>query len=101
MSERIPVQIDPDLKDLIPGFLENRAHDAERLEALLAAKDFDEIRLVGHSMKGVGGGYGFDAITDYGAEIEQGALAQDEQRIRDNVSALRDYLARVDVVLEE
>ena len=50
-------------------------------------------------MKGAGGGYGFDPITDIGAAIERAALAADSKVIQAGIEQLADYLARVDVVL--
>lgn len=99
MTDRIPVVVDPDLAELIPGFLNNRRRDVEKLRTLLAAGGFAEIRMIGHSMKGAGGGYGFDPITDIGAAIERGALAADGAAIEQGIVQLADYLARVDVVL--
>lgn len=101
MSDRIRIRIDPDLEDLVPGFLDNRRKDVDKLRAAVEARAFDEIRLIGHSMKGVGGGYGFDAITEFGAGIERAALSEDAQAIGSYVDRLDDYLARVDVVLDE
>jgi hypothetical protein len=100
MNEKIRVSIDPDLEDLIPGFLGNRRLDVERIRELLACADFDQVRLIGHSMKGSGGGYGFDPITDYGGEIEQAALLKDAAAIQDAVGRLADYLARVEPVFD-
>ncbi len=51
-------------------------------------------------MKGAGGGYGFDPITDYGAALEQAALEEDAVRIERAVAALADYLARVEPVFD-
>lgn len=99
MSERITIAIDPDIAELVPGFLDNRRRDVDKLRALLAAGAFAEVRLIGHSMKGAGGGYGFDAITDIGARIERGALATDSAEIEAGIAALADYLARLDVVV--
>ena len=99
MSDRIPVVIDPDLAELIPGFLNNRRRDVEKLRGLLAARDFAEILRIGHSMKGAGGGYGFDPITDIGGAIERAAGAADGAAIEQRVAELEDYLARVDVVM--
>ncbi|MGR8921704.1 MAG: Hpt domain-containing protein [Gammaproteobacteria bacterium] len=101
MSEKILVKVDPDLEDLIPGFLNNRRGDVDKLGALLASADFPGIRLIGHSMKGAGGGYGFDAITDFGAAIEEGALAEDDAAIRTAVDGLADYLSRVEAIPDE
>ncbi len=100
MSDRIRVDIDPDIADLVPGFLENRRLDVERLRAALASEDFAKIRLLGHSMKGAGGGYGFDAITDYGDALERAALAQDRVTIESTLRALADYLTRVEPVFD-
>ena len=97
MSDRIPIQVDPDLAELIPGFLDNRRRDVVKLQTLLDASDFASIRLLGHSMKGAGGGYGFDAITDIGAAIEHAALAVDVPGVKQQLECLADYLARIDV----
>ena len=98
MSERITVVVDPDLADLIPGFLDHRQRDIVRLHDLLAARAYAEIRLIGHSMKGAGGGYGFDRITELGGELERAALDANESVARDVVARLSDYLTRIDVV---
>ena len=100
MNDKIRVSIDPDLEDLIPGFLGNRRQDVERIRALLAGADFDEVRLIGHSMKGSGGGYGFDPITEYGGEIEQAALLKDGAAVTAALGKLADYLARVEPVFD-
>lgn len=98
MTERIPVVIDPDLADLVPGFLNNRRRDVAKLRALLETGNFADIRMIGHSMKGAGGGYGFDPITDIGAVIERAALAADSATIEQGITQLDDYLSRIDVV---
>ena len=100
MSDRIRVNIDPDLEDLIPGFLNNRRNDVEQIRASLRTGDYATIRLLGHSMKGAGGGYGFDPITEYGGEMEQAALQQDVAAIEASLARLADYLARVEPVFD-
>jgi HPt (histidine-containing phosphotransfer) domain-containing protein len=96
--QKIVVNVDMELEDLIPGFLENRRGDVNRLRSALAEGDFDTIRVLGHSMKGSGGGYGFDAITAIGREIEDAARARDSEAIARCVEQLADYLDRVEVV---
>jgi len=95
MKEPIVVPIDPGIEDLVPGFLANRARDVESLRSLLVQGDFAAIRIIGHSMKGAGGGYGFDLITELGAGIESAALAADRGAIDALTSELAEYLARV------
>ncbi len=96
--DRILVTVDPDLRELIPGFLENRARDAVRMGEALARRDYESIKRLGHSMKGVGGGYGFDEITRLGAEIERAAAAGDEAALRGLQTQLDEYMRRVTVV---
>ncbi|MFT4582943.1 MAG: hypothetical protein ACI915_004324 [Gammaproteobacteria bacterium] len=101
MSEKIIVNIDPDLEDLIPGFLSNRAKDVESINKLLVDGDLAAIRILGHSMKGAGGGYGFDYVTELGDTIERASLAGDVDVIRVANAELADYLNRVEPVCEQ
>lgn len=95
------MRVDPDLEDLIPGFLQNKEKDVRSIRDLLTQGDYDAIRVLGHSMKGAGGGYGFDPITAYGARIEEAAAAEDNATISEAVEQLADYLSRVAVVIEQ
>jgi hypothetical protein len=94
----IPIRVDPEIAALIPGFLANRHKDVMLLLDAVNQGDFETARILGHSMKGSGGGYGFDGITDIGAEIETAAKQNDAVAIRSQVNALSRYLARVQVV---
>ena len=100
MSEKIIVHVDPDLEELVPGFLDNRRRDVGTVREALEKGDWESIRITGHSMKGAGGGYGFDAVTEYGARLEQAAVAGDPAAVREAAAALEDYLARVQVVYD-
>jgi HPt (histidine-containing phosphotransfer) domain-containing protein len=95
---KIIVHVDPDIEDLIPGFLENRHKDIKNIGAALAQGDFETIRFLGHSMKGAGGSYGFDAITDIGKSLEQAAIAQDAGEIKKSLQELFAYLDSIEVV---
>ena len=97
-SRRFTVSIDPDLEELIPGFLENRRKDAATLMRAAKAGDEKTVRLLGHRMKGDGGGYGFQEISQIGAALEQAATRQDWKVIVEKTEALTAFLAQVDVV---
>jgi hypothetical protein len=100
LKEKIIVPIDPDIADLVPGFLANRRKDVERLRALVQQGDYAAIKLIGHSMKGAGGGYGFDPITDYGAAIERAAQTGDGATVLAQTDLLDEYLQAVEPVAE-
>jgi len=97
-EEKIIVHVDPDIADLVPGFLENRHKDIKTMGEAVTQGDFEAIRVLGHSMKGAGGSYGFDAITDMGKALEQAAMAKDSDGIKKSVQELSAYLDRVEVV---
>lgn len=90
--------VDPGLKEIVPGFLENRRRDVQALETALQENNLAQIRMLGHRMKGDGGGYGFDAISVMGDALEQAATREDRNAIRRHTAELIDYLARVTVV---
>jgi HPt (histidine-containing phosphotransfer) domain-containing protein len=99
-DERIVVTVDEDLEELIPGFLENRNNDVPVLREALSGKDVAKLQSVGHSLKGVGGGYGFDVLSEIGADIEAAAKLNDLSNMEALINRLADYLQRVDVVFE-
>lgn len=96
--ERITVHIDPDLEEIIPIFLANRQKDVATLRTAIADKDFETIRMLGHRMKGDGGGYGFAAISEIGGVMELAAGRRDQPAIERQTAQLEDFLARVHVV---
>lgn len=97
-ARRVTISIDPDLEELIPGFLENRRKDAAALMRAAKAGDAKTVRLLGHRMKGDGGGYGFQEISEIGEALEQAASRQDWKLIVQKTEALTAFLAQVDVV---
>jgi len=99
-SDRIVVQVDPEIEEIVPIFLQNRHDDVESIMKALQQDDFETIRILGHSMKGAGGGYGFDDITDIGHYLEQAAKERNSEMVRKHVEYLAAYLERVVVVCE-
>ena len=92
---RPSVRVSGELRNLVGRFLVHAGDELAQLRAAAARRDHDELRRIGHMLKGAGGGYGLDAITRLGAEIERGAAhGQDVGRL---VDALGDYLQSVEV----
>lgn len=99
-QDKYTVIIDSDLEELIPGFMENRRQDVENLMAASENRDFESLRSIGHSLKGVGGGYGFMLITELGAAIESAAKEQDLDTASKCIKELSGYLQRVEIRYE-
>lgn len=92
------VEIDSVLEPIVPEFLGNRKSDCATILQLLDKGAFSEIRTIGHRMKGAGGSYGFDDISEIGEIVEEASLKSDHETIRAATERLADYLERVLVV---
>jgi hypothetical protein len=98
--ETVRISIDPDLRNLIPGFLHNRRHDIQTLLDAIAVGDFETTGTLGHRMRGDGGGYGFSMISEIGRDLEMSALERKIPDITASVQALTIYLDCIEVVYE-
>ena len=84
--------IDAELAALRPDYLAARRRDLIMLRQLLAQQDWNEIRRIGHRMKGTGATYGFAEVSRLGDAIEIAAQSFD-------AGAMHTLLDRLDAVL--
>lgn len=96
----VRIHANPDIADLIPEFLENRRNDVAAIQGALLKGDFEIIERLGHGMKGAGGSWGFQGITDIGAAIEQAANRGDAGASLRWAGELSSYLDRLEVVYD-
>lgn len=96
--DAITVEVNSEVQSIVPEFLENREKDCLLINSLLEGNFFSEIRSLGHRMKGAGGSFGFDDISEIGEVIEKAAMGGDKKTIGSAVLRLSDYLERVVVV---
>ncbi|MGC4096652.1 MAG: response regulator [Nitrospira sp.] len=94
------VIVDASFEPLIPKFLANRKKEVAAMQDALAKQDFETVRNIAHGMKGAGGSYGFDRVTEIAAVIEQAAKMTDASVIQRDLPLLDLYLERVEVVYE-
>ncbi len=94
------VTVAKDLEDLIPTFLGNRRKELDALRVALAAADFEQLRQLGHRMRGVGNSYGFERISLIGKRIEDGARSGDKASLETQITAYGDYLSKVQIAYE-
>lgn len=80
------------LTDLLPQYFALCRRDLEHLRKALQDGAFDEIRIVGHNLKGSGGAYGFPALSQIGLEIEAAAKTGDREAIQRQIERLMDFL---------
>ena len=98
LAGKIIAVVDDELRDLVPGYLEHRRKDVTEIRSALERGDFEMIRSLGHKMKGSGGGYGFDGITEIGLALENGAKNARTEDVEEQVQRLENYLNHVEIV---
>ena len=94
---RSVVEPDIELAELVPGFLARKREDVAALAAAVEGLDYQELRAIGHRIKGEGTGFGFEVISEIGRELEDAARAQDAGAANRLVRALADYLDSIEV----
>lgn len=94
------VHVDSSFEPLIPKFMVNRKKEVVAMQEAIAAQDFETVRKISHGMKGAGGSYGFDRVSEIAAVIEQAAKATDATVIRRELPLLGAYLDRLEVAYD-
>jgi HPt (histidine-containing phosphotransfer) domain-containing protein len=82
----------------IPAYLLNCKQNVVVMLDALDRVDFETVTGLGHQMRGSGGMFGFQAITDIGIAIEQAAGSADNDASRKWVGALSNYLDGVETI---
>jgi len=95
--DKIVLRAEPSVKELLPGFLQNRRRDLERLHEALHAGDLAAIRDVGQNIRCFSRVYGLDELTEMGEQIRAAAESCSTLRILELQRRLADYLARVEL----
>ena len=80
------------LAEQTPAYLENCRRDVIVMLAALDRADFDAVIILGHNLRGSGGGFGLPAITDIGSAIERSAAEADDGATRRWLDELSNYL---------
>jgi CheY-like chemotaxis protein len=87
------------LAERVPAYLENCRHNVGVMHAALDRGDFEAVTILGHNLRGSGGGFGFQAITDLGAGLEQASGNTDLDGVRRLLGELSSHLDRVAVAI--
>jgi adenylate cyclase len=98
LPDVIAIHPDDEIRQLVPAFLAHRRRDLVSLTSALAAMDFHALRILGHTIKETGRGYGFDGITEIGSAIERAAHHEDPDAVQTRITHLSAYLHRVKVM---
>lgn len=90
--KRIQANFDERLRSIVPPYLEGRRRDILTVSTALDNGDYEQVRIIGHKMRGSGTGYGFPEITAIGQRLELAAESRDAKKSREHLTELSDYL---------
>lgn len=86
---------DPDFAELVEFFVDSMPERQAAMREAFGAGDFDSLRVTAHQLKGAGGGYGFDGVSERSAALEQACSDAGPQQIMAAMQDLLSYLDRV------
>lgn len=91
------IEVDPDLKDILPGFIESRREILNGIAQRLDAGDFEELRRLAHVLSGSLGMYGFQWASDLAHRIEIEAQSRNAARIADLLATLKRHFETMEI----
>jgi HPt (histidine-containing phosphotransfer) domain-containing protein len=100
MPDRVIVEVDEDLTDLIPGFLTHKRAEVATIFEAVTRRDYAAISSLAHRIKGEGGSYGFDSMTEMARSLEHAAAIRDDSAVTTLARQLLSYLDHVEVVFQ-
>lgn len=83
---------DPEFQELIRQYLDFLNNALPDVTANLQDKNFLEVQKFGHNMKGSGGGYGLDDFSEFGSQIEEAAMVQDQLALENLIATFKKKL---------
>jgi len=95
--ESFTVEIDIDLEDIVPGFLENRRNDIVELESFYEKREYLELERIGHKVSGSSGGYGFHQLGKIAKSIELVAQEKKDDELNKLIEDFKSYVENVQV----
>lgn len=85
------------VKELVPGYLENRKREISVLKDSLEKGDFNTISRIAHNISGTASGYGFNGMHSISLALENAATVGDHSLAEEALSELDLYLNNVKV----
>ncbi|HYB97828.1 MAG TPA: response regulator [Candidatus Limnocylindrales bacterium] len=84
------------LQSLVNRYLQEVGEEVEQVPQLASTGRMQDVRRIGHQLKGTGGGYGFARLSALGAELERAAEREDGDTVCAVARSVSEYLAEVE-----
>jgi CheY-like chemotaxis protein len=97
-TDPILVRANPIFARRVPAYLQNCRENVIAMLDALDRVDFETVTILAHNMRGSGGAFGFQGITDIGAALQEAGESADNDASRKWVGELSSYLDRVETI---
>lgn len=87
---------DEDFRELLVEFVQELPDRAATLTTAFVRGDLAAVKVTAHQLKGSGGGYGFQGLTELAAALETACLLGNPATLGDRLDALLAYLRRIE-----
>ncbi len=94
------VRPDPDLADLIPSFMQNRKNELEELKQARSRNDYEFIRRMSHTWKGIARPYGFIHLETLSRSLEEAGERENATDVERIINEIADYIENVRIVYD-
>jgi len=92
MSVRTEIEIDPEISDLVPLFLNARCKDVEQLVLHSQKNEFDEMAKICHTIKGIARPYGFPSMEQLAIEMESECKNRNSERALALLNKMQEFI---------
>lgn len=96
-TEKHIIEVEEDIRDIIPNFIQNKRKDFAELKEALKKNDFKIIQHIGHVWRGSGSMFKFNFLTEKGAALETAAKNGRTEEIRKLISETENYFNNLEI----
>jgi signal transduction histidine kinase/DNA-binding response OmpR family regulator len=89
------VALDPDIEALVPVFLADLVSLTREAREAMPKAEFDALKGIGHKIKGAGGSFGFERVSELGGTLEDAASERDRGKIEGVLAELEAFEERM------
>jgi signal transduction histidine kinase/ActR/RegA family two-component response regulator/HPt (histidine-containing phosphotransfer) domain-containing protein len=87
----------PRMKKIIAEFVHDLSGDVANIRKLMRKKDLEGVRSLAHQLRGAGGSYGFDRLSELAEGAEESIKAADNlQSVEKKINALIDMIEHIE-----
>jgi HPt (histidine-containing phosphotransfer) domain-containing protein len=87
-----PIFVDPDLNDIIDGFVQNTIEDYKTLRNYIETKDYNQVRKLCHRILGTAISYGFNDLDTIVKLIQKAAVEEIPSDLDQHLALLTSHI---------